>query len=106
MFDFDRVPFGSRDDGFGACLTQFSFTSTNRRDEFRMKFIAKIEIDVENADTESEGRKAAYDLVATLNATKKGRTPAGPRACVCGIAVQVVEGGKEKASGDVMESAV
>lgn len=56
-----------------------------------MKFQLIIEVDVENATTESEGRKAAYDLGAILNNPKKGRRAAGPSASVTGIRVESID---------------
>lgn len=75
-----------------------------------MKFIVSIEVEVDSdkSFTESEGKRAAYDLAATLNQAKKGRTPSGPRASVCGIslmsALSNVESGPQmEMSKQIME---
>lgn len=54
-----------------------------------MKFRVILEVEVENSTTEAEGRKAAYNLAASLNQIRKGRTPSGPVASLCGITVEV-----------------
>jgi hypothetical protein len=54
-----------------------------------MKFTVQLEVEVDSQTefTEAEGRRAAYNLAATLNQVKKGRTPSGPVAAVVGITV-------------------
>ena len=62
-----------------------------------MKFTVILEVEVENSSTESEARKAAYDLAATLNqAPKKRRGRKGAEsvsavASVVGIRVEAEE---------------
>jgi hypothetical protein len=62
-----------------------------------MKFTVILEVEVENASTESEARKAAYDLAATLNQApkkrrgRKGAEAAAAVASVVGIRVEAEE---------------
>lgn len=53
------------------------------------RFRAIIDIDVQNADTESSAREKAFAIMSAANAQpSRGRTPSGPKASVTGITIQ------------------
>ena len=55
------------------------------------RFRALVDIDVKNADSESEAREKAFGIMSGANATPaRGRTPSGPKASVTGVTVEAV----------------
>ena len=60
------------------------------------RFRALVDIDVKNADSESEAREKAFGIMSGANATpSRGRTPSGPKASVTGVTIEGVENWKE-----------
>lgn len=53
------------------------------------RFRAVVDIDVKNADSESEAREKAFGIMSGANATPaRGRTPSGARASVTGVVIE------------------
>lgn len=72
------------------------------------RFRALVDIDVKNAESESEAREKAFGIMSGANATPaRGRTPAGPKASVTGVKIESMIADKdwsplcEKAQGEI-----
>ena len=53
------------------------------------RFRAIVDIDVKNAESESEAREKAFGIMSGANSTPaRGRTPSGPRASVTGVKIE------------------
>lgn len=80
-----------------SCKRQFHISHPSRRKP-KMKFQVTLEVEVENAATESEARKSAYDLAATLNQApkkrrgRKGAESVSATASLVGIRVETADG--------------
>ncbi len=46
-----------------------------------------VELDVVNAESESQARQTVFSLLSTPPATSKGRPTSGPRATVTGLTI-------------------
>jgi len=56
------------------------------------RFRAVVDIDVKNAESESEAREKAFGIMSAANASPgKGRTPSGAKASVTGVVIDAAE---------------
>ncbi len=53
--------------------------------DYRFRVI--VEIDVTDADSEAQARKAVFNLLTAPPATSKGRPASGPKASVTGLTI-------------------
>lgn len=71
------------------------------------RFRATVEIDVMDAESEAQARKAVFSLLTTQPAASKGRPSSGPKASVTGVTIPPspydVSGVKTTGNPDVME---
>jgi hypothetical protein len=72
----------------------------NHMSNYRVR--VTVELDVINAESESQARQTVFSLLSASPSPSKGRPASGPRATVTGVTIGEFHDGKSDGKSDVM----